>query len=96
MKIPTITPRNEQVLIKPDEKSSKVSKYGIVRTDKSEDDEKAYGTVLAVGSKVEDIKEGDRVVYTQFGGEEITFTDAEGNEESLQITHEDQILAFLS
>lgn len=74
-----IKPRKKQVLVKPDEKQSHESEFGIITPDNVEQEGKAIGTVIAVGEGIDDIKPGERVIYGAFAGEPISLK--ESNEE---------------
>lgn len=89
-----IIPRALQVLVKPDPKEDNVLESGIINPDSVEQEQKAVGTVLAVGEKINDIKEGSRVIYGAFAGEIISFR--EGAEEvEYKLLHDEDVLAFL-
>ena len=48
------------------------------------------GTVLSVGAKVEDVKEGQTVIFFMFGGTEVNV-----NDETLYVYREAEILAIV-
>ena len=94
MKTPEITPRGEQVLIKPDGEQSRESEYGIVTPGNVEQETKAFGTVVAVGPEVKDIKKDDRVIFGKFAGEEISFQEST-EEVDLVLVPQKEVLAFI-
>jgi chaperonin GroES len=71
----TIIPRRDQVLVKPDDKESRESEFGIVMPENVEQETKAIGTVIAFGPDVVDLKKGDHVIYGAFAGESIQLKD---------------------
>lgn len=60
-------PLNQRVLIKPEDKPTETSS-GILLSDKTQ--EKPVIGVVVVGNK--DVKEGDRVLFSKFGYDEVT------------------------
>lgn len=93
-KIPKITPRSEYILLEPDNETSRESEYGIITPSNVEEEQKAIGTVIAVGGGIKDIKKGNRVVYGAFAGEQISFKDSEKKNDFL-LLHDDDVLAFI-
>lgn len=93
-KKPKIVPRAKQVLVKPDNEKSRVSDSGIITPTTVEQEKKAFGTVLAVGADIKDIKVGDRVIYGVFVGEKIKLLESE-NEVDYVLLHDEDVLAFL-
>lgn len=90
-----ITPRGKYILIKRDPAPSRESAHGIYTPDTEQVEEKAYGTVLAVGSEVSDVKEGDRVIFGAFAGE--TIEDTEGNEKvTYKLVESEYVIAFIN
>lgn len=85
-----IIPRGKQVLIKPDGEQSRVSEYGLSAPSNDEQEQKATGIVIEVGSDVDDIKKDDHVVYGTFAGDDI-----EINEEDHKLVDEEYVLAFI-
>ena len=94
MKIHKITPRGNQVLVKPSEKKSFESEHGIVAPSSEDKEQQAIGEVLAVGEKVDDIKKGDHVLYGMFAGEQIVSNDILEEREYI-LLFDDDILAFV-
>ena len=60
-------PLNQRVLIKPEDKPTETSS-GILLSDKTQ--EKPVIGLVVVGNK--DVKEGDRVLFSKFGYDEVT------------------------
>jgi chaperonin GroES len=60
-------PLKDRVVVKPDIVEEKTLDSGIIL--RKEDQEKPQtGTVLSIGSEVQDVKTGDRVIYAKLGG----------------------------
>ena len=92
----TIKPRGKWVLIKPDPLDNKVLPSGLVTPSTVEQEQKAYGKILDIGSDVrKDIKKGDSVIYMTFAGQAIT---SEGNEKDIEymLVLDDDIIAHKS
>ena len=91
-----IIPRGKQILVIPDPKESNIRASGLVRPDSEAMEEKAKGTVEAVGSDIKDskMKRGSRVVYSLYAGERISFNTSD-KEYDYIILHDDEIIAFL-
>lgn len=66
-----IKPLGKRVLLKPKEKEEK-TKGGILIPDEAKEDRKE-GIVESKGSEVEDLKEGDHVIYGGYSDEEIEY-----------------------
>lgn len=66
-----IIPRKQQILVRPDGEESRESEYGIVMPSNQEVEQRAIGTVLAVGPGITDIKKDDRVIYGAYAGEKL-------------------------
>jgi len=91
----TIKPRGKQVLVKQDPKGSNVSPGGLIIPDNVEQEQKAIGTVIAIGSLVDDIAVGDRVIFAVFGGDAIKIKE-DGKEVEYRILFDEYILAFIN
>ena len=63
-------PLNNRILIKPEDKPTETSS-GILLSDKTQ--EKPVIGLVVVGNK--DVKEGDRVLFSKFGYDEVTIDD---------------------
>lgn len=86
-----IKPRKLQILVKPQEEESRVSKKsGLVTPDSVEQEIKAIGEVVAIGGGIDDIKVGDKVIYGVYAGEVINFEEVE-----YKLLHDEDVLASL-
>lgn len=85
-----IIPRAKQVFVRPDGEQSRESKHGIITPDKVEQERKAIGTVLSVGSDIKDIKKGDRVIYGAYAGESLNIEN-----EDYKLLFDEDILALI-
>lgn len=73
-------PRSEYILLRPDRGEKEVkTQSGIIlgQVKKSASDRPMSGTVIAVGSTIEDIKEGDYVIYPNTDGLDLKFEDSD-------------------
>ena len=75
MKAIKIKPRGKQVLVQVDPEQSRKSDSGIVTPDNVEQERKAIGKVIALGTDVKDLKVGDKVIYGAFAGEKLKIND---------------------
>jgi len=91
--IEKIQPRGFYILVEPEESKNK-EVNGLMLPENEKEDQKAMGIVLAVGSNVEDIKKGDRVVYGVFTGEEIVMKEGI-KEKEYKMLHDEDIIAFI-
>ena len=66
-----VIPRGTNILVKPDEEVSTQSSSGLATPDNVEKERPCFGRVIAVGSLLRDIKNGDRVVYSAFAGDKL-------------------------
>lgn len=89
-----IKPRTKQVLVRPDEESSRESEYGIITPTNVEQEKKAIGTILAVGQGIDDLKKGDRIIYGAYAGESIKLKES-NKEVDYKILFDEDILAIL-
>lgn len=89
-----IQPRGKYILVKRDEAKSRVSEHGISAPSNTEQEEKAFGTVIAVGEKITDVKKGDRVIYGAFAGEEIEM-DEKGKPVKYRLLEDEFVIAFI-
>lgn len=89
-----IKPRGKYILVKRDEAKSRVSEHGISAPSMTEQEEKAFGTVIAVGDAITDVKKGDRVVYGAFAGEEIEI-DEKGKSVKYRLLEDEFVIAFI-
>ena len=84
-----IKPLGERVLIKQTEQEE-VTKSGIVLPGTASKEKPIIGEVLAVGSKIEEVKVGDKVIFEKYSGTEV-----EDGEESYLILEKDNVLAIV-
>lgn len=89
-----IIPRKLQVLVRPDDEESRENEFGIITPDNVEKEQKAFGTVEAVGKGIDDIKKGDRVIYGAYAGEKIKIKQSKKEVDYILLFDED-VLAFL-
>jgi len=84
-----IKPLGERILIKQTEQEE-VTKSGIVLPGTASKEKPIIGEVLAVGSKIEEVKVGDKVIFEKYSGTEI-----KDGEESYLILEKDNVLAIV-
>ena len=84
-----IKPLGERVLIKQTEQEE-VTKSGIVLPGTVSKEKPIIGEVLAVGSKIEEVKVGDKVIFEKYSGTEV-----KDGEESYLILEKDNVLAIV-
>jgi len=89
-----IKPRGEQILVLPEPEASRESAHGIVTPTNVEQETKAFGTVIAVGPQIQDVKKGDRVIYGAFAGEHIKLSESAKEVDYVLLFNED-VLAFI-
>lgn len=89
-----ITPRGKYVLVRPDEEQSRENEFGIITPTNVEQEQKAMGEVLAVGSDIKDIQPGQRVIYGTYAGDTLKVTE-KGEEVEYKLLHDDHVLAFI-
>ncbi|VAX27874.1 Heat shock protein 60 family co-chaperone GroES [hydrothermal vent metagenome] len=88
----TVKPLDDRVLVEVTEETEKTSS-GIIIPDTAKEKPR-MGTIIAVGTDEdlqEKIKEGDKILFAKYGGEDIT---VDGNE--YKIVQRGDILAILS
>ena len=84
-----IKPLGERVLIKQTEQEE-VTKSGIVLPGTASKEKPIVGEVLAVGSKIEEVNVGDKVIFEKYSGTEV-----KDGEESYLILEKDNVLAIV-
>jgi hypothetical protein len=84
-----IKPLGERILIKQTEQEE-VTKSGIVLPGTASKEKPIIGEVLAVGSKIEEVKVGDKVIFEKYSGTEV-----KDGEESYLILEKDNVLAIV-
>jgi len=82
------------VLVKPIEQEAKETEYGLLLPQTEEKEQKAQGTVEAIGEEVNGLKVGDRVIYGAFAGENIKTREG-GKEVDYKLLHDDDVIAFI-
>lgn len=90
-----IKPRGKYVLVECDPPEAQKSEFGILTPTNVEQEEKAMGTVIAVGPEVKDIQKGDKIIYGTYAGDDIEF-EKKGKKVKQRILLEEYILAFIS
>jgi len=75
-------PLNKNILIKRVEEETKTSS-GIIIPDNAKE-KPSIGDVKAVSDEIKDVKVGDKVMFSKFGGTELSL----GNEEYLVLEHD--------
>lgn len=89
-----IRPRAKQILVKPDSAEPTENEFGLLRPENEEQEQKAIGTVLAVGESITDIKVGDRVIHGAYVGEKIKLRES-GSDVDYILLFDEDVLAFL-
>ena len=85
----TITPRGEYVLVAPMTVEEKTA-AGIYRAD-AQEEKSGKAEVIAVGTDVTGLAEGDTVICKQYGGESVTLDGAE-----YQLVKQEDVLATVT
>ncbi len=67
-------PLGKRVLVEREEET-KTTASGIIIPDNASKEKPSSGKVVAVGKKVEDIEEGDTVVFAKYSGSEVSIDD---------------------
>jgi len=89
-----ITPRAKQILVQPDPEKSRESESGLITPSNVEQEQKAIGTIIALGKGIEDLKKGERVIYGAYAGELITFQE-KGKKVEYRILFDEDVLATI-
>ena len=89
-----ILPRGKRILVRRDEKESKVSDYGIALPENTESEQKAFGTVVEVGDGISDVKKGDRVIYGAYAGEQIELQE-KGKKVEYRLLDDEDVIAHV-
>lgn len=73
-----IQPLHDRVLVEPltEVEKEKVTDIGIILPGQKEEEQPHQGTVLAVGGDQKQVKAGDKVIFSQYGYEEIKMGDS--------------------
>lgn len=88
-----IKPRAKQVLVKVDPEKSRKSKHGLYTPSNVDQERKSFGTVIAVGSEIKDIKKGDKVLYGAYAGEKLNLDESKDFDHVLLF--DEDVLAFI-
>lgn len=89
-----IIPRGKRILVQRDEPESRESEFGIIAPENVEQEQKAFGTVIAVGDDIKDLKKGDRVIYGAYAGETIEEM-VKGKQVEYKLLDDEDVIAFL-
>lgn len=89
-----IKPRKNQILVQPDGEPSRQTEHGLIMPSNVEQEQKAIGTVVAVGPEIKDVKKGDRVLYGAFAGESIAFS-RDPKKVDYKLLFDEDVLAFI-
>lgn len=84
-----IKPINDHIFLEP-LKAEEKTKSGLVLPETADKEKPQEGRVLAVGPKITSVKEGDKVLFTKYGPNEIKIDDKE-----YLIAKEEDILAII-
>lgn len=88
-----LKPLGDRVVVKPTPQQE-VTKSGIILPDTADKEKKAEGEIIAIGTgeKIQklNLKIGQKVVYSQYGGSEVTV-----DEEDYKVLSEDDLLAVI-
>jgi chaperonin GroES len=95
----SISPLGDRILVKPEIASDEKSPSGIIIPDTAQKEKPEQGKVIAVGEGKRNekgdvlpmrIKEGDKIVFSKYGYDEVTIDD-----EEYYIVSENNILAII-
>lgn len=89
-----IQPRGRYLLVKQDEPTSAENEFGLSVPDSEDKEQKAFGTVIAAGSEIEDIKVDDRVIFGAYAGEEVEIT-VEHKTIKYRLLMDEDVIAFI-
>lgn len=89
-----IKPRGKYMLVKQDEPESTENEFGLSVPDSTEKEQKAFGTMIAVGSDIKDIKKDDRVIFGAYAGEELEVKDGHKSIK-YRLLYDDDVIAFI-
>lgn len=89
-----IIPRKNQILVQPDGEESRELGSGLLLPNAVEQEQKAVGTVRAVGPDIKDVKVGDRVIYGAYAGETIKMREGSKDVE-FRLLFDEDVLAFI-
>ena len=89
-----IIPRGKYILVKPEAKESKENEVGLLSPSNEEEEEKARGIVESVGTDVNGVKKGDKIIYGVFAGETLKLRE-NAKEVEYKLLHDDDVIAFI-
>jgi chaperonin GroES len=89
-----IIPRGKRILVLRDEAESRESEHGIITPENVDREQRAFGTVVAVGPEINDLKKGDRVIYGAYAGETIEES-IKGKTVEYKLLDDEDVIAFL-
>ena len=89
-----IVPRGKWLLVRPVEAGSKENEHGLLLPDNDEKEQKAQGTVEAVGDEVKGIKKGEKVLYGAFAGENLKQHEG-GKDVNFKLLLDEDVIAFI-
>lgn len=84
----SMKPLGDRVVLKPQEAEEK-TKSGIILPDSAKEKPQA-AVVVSVGPDVDQVKEGDKVIYTEYAGTEVKY-----QEEEYTIVDQKDIIAIV-
>lgn len=89
-----IVARGKYALVRQDEPESRKTSSGLYVPDSEEREQKAQGIIESVGSKIDDLKKGQKVIFGAFAGEKMKIK--EGSKDvDFVLLHDDDIIAFV-
>lgn len=89
-----IEARGPWILVKPEAADERENEQGLIIPANEEQEQKARGTVVSVGSKVVGVDKGDQVVYGAFAGEVLKLREG-GKDVEYKLLHDDDVIAFI-
>ena len=87
-------PRGKWLLVRPLVDQSRETEHGLLLPATDEKEQKAQGTVEAVGDEIKGIKPGDTVVYGAYVGENLKINEG-GKDVEYKLLLDEDIIAFV-
>ena len=87
-KQPKIIPRGKFILVRPDDTKTYESENGVLMPGNVEQEKKAFGEVISVGSEIKDIKKGEKVVFMLLAGDVLEISNIK-----YILLHDDEVIA---
>lgn len=85
-----IVPLQKIILVKPDDKPDRESKFGIITPGNVEQENpKTSGKVISVGPEVKNVKKGDTVIYATYAGEKLKINENDKEVEYVLVFNDD-------